>query len=62
MGENLPVAGNVLEIGCSTGETSQLRWKQVHFGQWMGWDTGADMVQQVQVAPDMENLAPQPSQ
>jgi len=39
---------NVLEIGSSTGEMSQLLWKSSFVKHWMGWDTGADMVQQVQ--------------
>lgn len=38
----------VLEIGTSTGEMSQLLWKQKDVACWMGWDTAADMVQQVQ--------------
>jgi len=41
----------VLEIGSSTGETSQQLWKLLDNGgvqAWMGWDTGADMVRRVQ--------------
>lgn len=46
----------ILEIGCSTGETSQVLWKHHHHDHqlphqdnlWLGWDSGADMVQRVQ--------------
>lgn len=38
----------VLEIGSSRGETSQQLWKVPCVTQWMGWDTGAHMVQRVQ--------------
>lgn len=41
----------VLEIGCSTGGTSEILWKQllpVARSYWIGMDTGADMVRTVQ--------------
>lgn len=41
-------SAHVLEIGSSTGETSHQLWKVPCVESWMGWDTGADMVQQVQ--------------
>lgn len=37
---------SVLEIGCSTGQTSRLLWKRCD--NWLGWDTGKAMVDTLQ--------------
>jgi SAM-dependent methyltransferase len=36
------IGESVLEIGCSTGQTSRILWQRCD--QWMGWDTGQAMV------------------
>jgi hypothetical protein len=44
----------VLEIGCSTGQTSRIVWPRLlrhddcDHNRWMGWDTGQTMVDKVQ--------------
>ena len=40
----------VLEVGSSTGKTSEILWK--HCSSWLGWDSGTDMVQTVQTLID----------
>jgi hypothetical protein len=48
-GDNCTVA--VLEIGSSTGGTSEILWDHIQHqpnGRWMGFDTGADMVHTLQ--------------
>ena len=37
---------HVLEIGCSTGETSEIIWRQAN--SWIGFDTSASMIETVQ--------------
>jgi hypothetical protein len=36
------IGESVLEIGCSTGQTSRILWQRCD--QWMGWDTGQALV------------------
>ena len=41
---------SVLELGCSTGETSKVIWK--YAASWMGFDTGQQMVQSTRALAD----------
>lgn len=46
----------VLEIGCSTGQTSRAFWK-ARVSSWVGMDTSSDMVQRTRIALQQQDAA-----
>lgn len=49
---------HVLELGCSTGETSEILWQQAT--SWVGLDTSTEMIQRVQEKIKRQNSAATP--
>lgn len=52
LAETQDLGSSVLEIGCSTGQTSRILWKRCD--HWLGWDVGKSMVDTLQ--QDISNI------